>query len=36
MLTEKFSLYTEGITEGIIMGFKKDKSYGDMIFLSIE
>ena len=30
------SIYTDGITNGITMGFKKCKSYGDVIFLPIE
>jgi hypothetical protein len=30
------SVYTERIIEGIIMGFKNGKSYGDMVFLSTE
>lgn len=28
-----FSVYIEGIMESIIVGFKKRKSYDDMIFL---
>ena len=27
-----FSVYTEGVTKGIIMRLKKGKSYGDMVF----
>jgi hypothetical protein len=30
------SVYTDGIMNDITMGFKKYKSYGDMIFLLIE
>jgi hypothetical protein len=30
------SIYAKGIMEGITVGFKKDKSYGDMIFVPIK
>jgi hypothetical protein len=34
MLMEKnLSVYTDGITNGITMRFKKDKVYGDVTFL---